>query len=50
MLLNTERLLIRPYKSEDMQDMFEIYSDKKVSKYLLHEETNSFFKSSPLLF
>lgn len=41
MLLNTERLLIRPYKAEDMQDVFEIYNNKEVCKYLLHHEWNN---------
>lgn len=38
MLLNTERLLIRPYEAEDIQDVFKIYNDKEVCKYLLHDE------------
>lgn len=38
MLFKTERLVVWPYKVEDMQDVFEIYKDKEVCKYLLHDE------------
>ncbi|MBU9675034.1 GNAT family N-acetyltransferase [Planococcus sp. CP5-4] len=38
MLVNTERLVIRPFQAEDIQDVFAIYSDKEVCQYLLHEE------------
>ncbi len=37
-LLKTERLAIRPYKAEDMEDVFEIYKEKETCKYLLHDE------------
>ncbi|MDE0584017.1 GNAT family N-acetyltransferase [Planococcus sp. A6] len=38
MLLNTERLVIRPFQAQDIQDVFAIYSDKEVCQYLLHKE------------
>lgn len=38
MLLKTERLVIRPFQAEDIQDVFAIYSDKAVCRYLLHDE------------
>lgn len=33
MLINTERLLLRPFVQSDAQDIYEIFSDKQVMKY-----------------
>lgn len=33
MLINTERLLLRPLVQSDAQDIYEIFSDKQVMKY-----------------
>lgn len=38
MRLDTERLVIRPFQAEDIQDVFAIYSDREVCQYLLHGE------------
>ncbi len=40
MILRTERLLIRPFKESDINDLYDIYSDTKVCKYLLHDVWN----------
>ena len=40
MILRTERLLIRPFKENDINDLYDIYSDTKVCKYLLHDVWN----------
>ena len=37
MNINTERLNIRPFINSDIDDIFEIYSDKNICKFLLHE-------------
>ena len=40
MILRTERLLIRPFKESDINDLYDIYCDTKVCKYLLHDVWN----------
>ncbi len=40
MILKTKRLLIRPFEKNDNNDLYEIYSDTKVCKYLLHDAWN----------
>ncbi|KIL53521.1 hypothetical protein KP77_04970 [Jeotgalibacillus alimentarius] len=37
MEFNTERLTIRPFMNEDLDDVFNIYSDQETCRYLLHE-------------
>ncbi|MBG9989163.1 GNAT family N-acetyltransferase [Aerococcaceae bacterium DSM 111176] len=37
MEIKTERLYIRPFIKKDIDDIYEIYKDKNVCKYLLHE-------------
>lgn len=37
MKLKTDRLCIRPFLCDDMEDTFEIYSNKDVCKYLLED-------------
>jgi RimJ/RimL family protein N-acetyltransferase len=34
----TERLTIRPFKSNDLQDVFHIYNNDETCKYLLHDK------------
>ncbi|MFK3937479.1 GNAT family N-acetyltransferase [Alkalihalobacillus sp. NPDC078783] len=36
MIFTTERLQIRPFKDEDFEDVFHIYSDEEACQYLLH--------------
>lgn len=36
--LDTERLTIRPFKSTDLQDVFNIYSNEETCRYLLHDK------------
>ncbi|WP_062050371.1 GNAT family N-acetyltransferase [Bacillus sp. JCM 19034] len=38
MEFNTERLTIRPFKSNDLQDVFTIYDNEETCKYLLHDK------------
>lgn len=38
MEFNTERLAIRPFKSNDLQDVFNIYNNDDTCKYLLHDK------------
>ncbi len=38
MEFTTERLTIRPFKSTDLQDVFEIYNNDDTCKYLLHNK------------
>jgi RimJ/RimL family protein N-acetyltransferase len=35
---NTERLTIRPFKSNDLHDVFNIYKNDDTCKYLLHDK------------
>jgi len=35
---NTERLTIRPFKSNDLHDVFNIYNSENTCKYLLHDK------------
>jgi RimJ/RimL family protein N-acetyltransferase len=35
---NTERLSIRPFKSADLQDVFNIYKDEDICRFLLHDK------------
>ena len=49
MTAETERLILRRYKEEDLQDLFEYLSDKEVVKYepykpLTHDETKENLK------
>ena len=49
MIAETERLILRRYKEEDLQDLFEYLSDKEVVKYepykpLTHDETKENLK------
>lgn len=37
MEIETERLLLRPFKENDFDDVYAIYKDQKVCKLLLHE-------------
>lgn len=37
MRLTTQRLTIRPFKESDFKDVFSIYQNKEVCRYLLHE-------------
>ena len=41
MILNTKRLNIRPFRSDDIEDTFEIYTDADVCRYLLEDEWNT---------
>ena len=41
MILETERLYIRPFINKDFEDVFEIYSSETVCRYLLEEAWNS---------
>ncbi|HEM5944494.1 TPA: GNAT family N-acetyltransferase [Streptococcus suis] len=41
MILNTKRLNIRPFRSDDIEDAFEIYTDADVCRYLLEDEWNT---------
>lgn len=48
MKITTERLLIRPFKRNDLQDVFAIYNNDDTCKFLLHnkwtqEDTNKRF-------
>lgn len=38
MKFNTERLTIRPFKSNDLHDVFNIYNSENTCKYLLHDK------------
>ena len=38
MRFNTERLTIRPFKSNDLHDVFNIYNNDDTCKYLLHDK------------
>ncbi|MDQ0187184.1 GNAT family N-acetyltransferase [Cytobacillus kochii] len=38
MNITTERLLIRPFKRNDLQDVFAIYNNDDTCKFLLHEK------------
>ena len=38
MEFSTERLTIRPFKSDDLQDVFDIYNNDDTCRYLLHEK------------
>ncbi|GIO23823.1 GNAT family N-acetyltransferase [Oceanobacillus sp. J11TS1] len=38
MEFRTERLFIRPFKSGDLQDVFHIYNNDDICKYLLHDK------------
>ncbi|MED1604089.1 GNAT family protein [Cytobacillus sp. FSL W7-1323] len=38
MKITTERLLIRPFKRNDLQDVFAIYNNDDTCKFLLHEK------------
>ncbi|MDM5227299.1 GNAT family N-acetyltransferase [Cytobacillus sp. NJ13] len=38
MEFRTERLLIRPFKSTDLQDVFNIYKNDYTCRYLLHDK------------
>ncbi|MDL4839967.1 GNAT family N-acetyltransferase [Aquibacillus rhizosphaerae] len=38
MEFTTERLTIRPFKSNDLQDVFHIYNNNETCKYLLHDK------------
>ncbi|MDM5208961.1 GNAT family N-acetyltransferase [Cytobacillus kochii] len=38
MKITTERLLIRPFKRNDLQDVFAIYKNDDTCKFLLHEK------------
>lgn len=40
MLIKTDRLTIRPFENEDLKDIYEIYSNEDVCKYLLEEPWN----------
>lgn len=44
MLLHTERLRIRPFEEVDVEDVFEIYSNSTVCRYLLEEPWTSIDK------
>lgn len=37
MKITTSRLEIRPFAEEDLEDVFQIYRDEEVCRYLLHE-------------
>lgn len=39
MEFNTERLVIRPFQYDDLQDVFNIYNNDDICKYLLHKWT-----------
>lgn len=41
MKLKTERLCIRPFDEYDIEDIYEIYSDQYVCKYLLEDAWNN---------
>ena len=38
MEFTTERLIIRPFKSTDLQDVFAIYNSEDTCKFLLHNK------------
>ena len=38
MEFTTERLIIRPFKSTDLQDVFAIYNSDDTCKFLLHNK------------
>ena len=38
--IKTERLLIRPFKEDDLEDLYGIYMDEKTCRYLLHDAWN----------
>ncbi|MED3398397.1 N-acetyltransferase, partial [Bacillus wiedmannii] len=38
MEIKTERLMIRPFKGTDLQDVFAIYNNDDTCKYLLHNK------------
>ncbi|PGE94218.1 GNAT family N-acetyltransferase, partial [Bacillus toyonensis] len=38
MEITTERLIIRPFKGTDLQDVFAIYNNDDTCKYLLHNK------------
>lgn len=38
MEITTERLIIRPFKSSDLQDVFAIYNNEDTCKFLLHNK------------
>ena len=38
MEFTTERLTIRPFKSDDLEDVFHIYNNEETCRYLLHEK------------
>ncbi|MCM3122802.1 MULTISPECIES: GNAT family N-acetyltransferase [unclassified Mesobacillus] len=38
MEFRTERLLLRPFMSDDLQDVFNIYKDEETCRYLLHDK------------
>ncbi len=45
MEIKTKRLIIRPFKDEDGDDLFEFYSNKNTCRFLLHEVWNASTKS-----
>lgn len=46
MKITTERLIIRPFKTSDANDVYEIYSDHETCLYLLHQPWNDANKES----
>lgn len=38
MKICTERLIIRPFESNDIDDVFNIYNNNNTCKYLLHDK------------
>lgn len=40
MYIKTQRLLIRNFKTDDLNDVFNIYKDDETCKYLLHDAWN----------
>lgn len=40
MYIKTQRLLIRNFKTDDLNDVFDIYKDDETCKYLLHDAWN----------
>lgn len=50
-ILNTERLILRPFKSEDAQDVFECWeSDPEVAKYMFWTSHNDIEKTKEWIF